>query len=85
MGPDVCYQRCFCSDDVVGRFSNKTCKDYSTSKVRGKKLTGPLMKLFGTDDSSEISAMPAMVFPKCKKPRPEEKGKGRGSSTSEQR
>lgn len=85
MGPDMCYQRCFCTDDVVGRYFNKTCKNYSTGKVGGQKLWTSLRKLFISDSllaaATNVPAMPTMFFPKPKKRRPSGKGKGKGRGT----
>lgn len=83
MGPDMCYQRCFRTDNVVGKYFNKTCKDYSTTgKVGGQKLSTSLRKLFKIVSllaaATNVRAMPTMYFPKPKKRRPSGKGKGKG-------
>lgn len=48
MGPQKCWQRCFCTDDTVGA-SRKTFKEYSTTDGGGRKLSDKLSKLFTTD------------------------------------
>lgn len=85
MRPDMCYQRCFCADDVVGRYVNTTCKDYSTVEAGGQKLSTSLRKLFKTDSviaaAISVPAMPTMYFHIPKKRRPSGKGKGKGRGT----
>lgn len=67
MGPDKCWQRCFCTDDKAGT-SHKTCKDYSTGDGGGRKLSDKLLKLFTTAPAAGLSgsapAMPAVHLAK---------------------
>ncbi|CAM9364994.1 unnamed protein product, partial [Pylaiella littoralis] len=44
MGPDKCWQRCFCTDDTVGS-SGKTCQIFNTGYRGGKGLPSALSKL----------------------------------------
>lgn len=48
MGPDKCWQRCFCSDDITGS-SLKTCSEYSSG---GQRLSLALSKLFRLNSGS---------------------------------
>ncbi|CAM9670358.1 unnamed protein product, partial [Pylaiella littoralis] len=48
MGPDKCWQPCFCTDDTVGS-SGKTCQNFSTGERGGKDLSSVLSKLFHSD------------------------------------
>lgn len=71
MGPERCWQRCFCTDDIVGT-SQKTCKEYSIGTDGGRRLSGELLDLFTPSSVTGMSrsppVRPVMKFPQ-KKPR----------------
>lgn len=69
MGPDECWQRCFCTDDTVGT-SQRTCQEYSTSARGGRKLSDELMALF---KSSPVSGMPGSSISVARVQVPEKK------------
>lgn len=63
MGPQKCWQRCFCTDDTVGA-SRKTCKEYSTTVGGGRKLSDKLSKLFTTDHQDGSPTTPVDKKPR---------------------
>lgn len=72
MGPERCWQRCFCTDETVGTSSHKTCQEYSTGDDGGRRLSGELLDLFTPSSVTGMSrsppVRPVVKFPK-KKPR----------------
>lgn len=67
MERDVCHQRCFCEDDVVGA-TGMTCKDYTTRDRGGRGLWRVLFELFTPDPGAWLSrhtaAMPVIQLEK---------------------
>lgn len=62
MGPDKCWQRWFCTDDITGT-SHKICKDSSTGNRGGVGLSIALSQHFRADSESPRAAPVVPVSP----------------------